>query len=210
MAVRRAPLLAALACVTACSQTLTGTAVRSAPEVDEHSRSPVDVDTVLLARDRLQAITGAGQDLTPIPGMDGKRPVDVTGLADAAPPPCRWYFAETETFGTEVEEFHKTTYQDPPASAQLSQGAAGYRDPATARRAFDALAALVDRCAATAAGPVYVGEWTADDDAITTRTARCGRDYRLKSVVLAEVTWCGYPDSVPDIVLTNMLARVPG
>ena len=26
----------------------------------------------------------------------------------------------------------------------------------------------------------------------------CGRDYRLKSVVLVEVTFCAFPDSVPD------------
>jgi len=37
----------------------------------------------------------------------------------------------------------------------------------------------------------------------------CGRDYRVKNVVLVEVTSCAFPDSVPDIVMTNILARVP-
>ena len=78
----------------------------------------------------MRAITGAGEDLTVIPSMDGKFPVDIDGLVDpAAPAECRWYFAETQTFGPEVEEFHKTTYQDPPDGALISQGAAAYRDP---------------------------------------------------------------------------------
>ena len=38
----------------------------------------------------------------------------------------------------------------------------------------------------------------------------CGRDYRVKGVVLVEVTACAFPASVPDIVMTNILARVPG
>ena len=38
----------------------------------------------------------------------------------------------------------------------------------------------------------------------------CGRDYRLKSVVLAEVTFCSFPESVPEIVMTNLVAKVPG
>jgi hypothetical protein len=38
----------------------------------------------------------------------------------------------------------------------------------------------------------------------------CGRDYRVKNVVLVEVTSCAFPPSVPDIVMTNILARVPG
>jgi hypothetical protein len=35
------------------------------------------------------------------------------------------------------------------------------------------------------------------------------RDYRVKNVVLVEVTSCAFPDSVPDIVMTNILAKVP-
>ncbi len=157
----------------------------------------------------MRAITGAGDDLTVIPSMDGKFPVDVNAFADRVPPPCAWIFAETQTFGTELEEFHKTTYQNPPKGALISQGAAAYRDVATARRTFDGLVTLVAACSQATSG--YVGEWTKTDDAVRTRTSsECGRDYRLKSVVLVEVTFCAYPPSVPDIVMTNLLERIPG
>jgi hypothetical protein len=196
---------------TSCTHTVTGGAVRSAPGIDDDSRSPVDVDGVLLEQTQMRAITGAGEQLTVIPSMDGKAPVDIDQLAEAAPPPCRWYFAETQTFGPDVEEFHKTTYQDPPDGALISQGAAAYRDQDTARRAFDGLVELVDGCDSTAMGPMFVGEWTATGDSVQTRTgSQCGRDYRLKSVVLVEVTFCAFPGSVPDIVLTNIMAKVPG
>ena len=209
--VRRVLLaLAAALCVTACAQTTAGTAVRSVPGIDDDSRSPIDVDTVLLDQAQMRAITGAGDDLTVIPSMDGKRPVDIDQLAQPAPPQCRWYFIESQVFGPEIEEFHKTTYQNPPDGALISQGAAAYRDPDTARRAFDGLAGLIDVCGFTASGPVFVGDWTTSGDAISTRTVGCGRDYRLKSVVLVEVTFCAFPASVPDIVMTNMLAKVPG
>ena len=210
------PVLCALAAATAllgaagCTSMTSGTAVRAVPGIDDDSKSPVDVDAVLLENARMQAITGGGEDLTVIPSMDGKQPVDIGPLAQTAPAPCRWYFTETQTFG-DLEEFHKTTYQDPPRGALISQGAAGYRDPASARRAFDALTAMIDDCGSSSSGSVYVGDWTAAPEAIQTRTgADCGRDYRLKSVVLVEVTFCGYPASVPDIVLTNLLAKVPG
>lgn len=200
-----APMLVA---AVACTQTVTGSAVRPVPGIDDDSRSPVDVDGVLLEQSQMRAITGAGEDLTVIPSMDGKLPVDIDQLAEAVPPQCGWIFAETQTFGREIEEFHKITYQDPPDGALISQGAAGYRDPPAARRAFTALTGLVDECATTSSG--YVGDWTATDDAIRTRTSsECGRDYRLKSVVLVEVTFCAFPASVPDIVLTNIMARVP-
>jgi hypothetical protein len=195
----------------ACTHTVTGSAVRSIPGIDDDSRSPVDVDGVLLEQSQMRAITGAGEDLTVIPSMDGKLPVDIDQLANTLPPPCRWYFAETQTFGPEVEEFHKTTYQDPPDGALISQGAAAYRDPGTARRAFDGLVELVDGCDSTDVGSTFVGEWNATGDSVRTRTdGQCGRDYRLKSVVLVEVTFCAFPASVPDIVLTNILAKVPG
>ncbi|MDT4999015.1 MAG: hypothetical protein QOK12_1120 [Mycobacterium sp.] len=200
-----------MAGTTSCTHTVTGNAVRSAPGFDDESRSPVDVDHVLLEQSQMRAITGAGQDLTVIPSMDGKLPVDIDLMADAVPPPCRWYFAETQTFGPDVEEFHKTTYQDPPEGALISQGAAAYRDPGTARRTFDGLVKLMDQCASTPIGPTLVGERTATDDSVQTRTGnRCGRDYRLKSVVLVEVTFCTFPDSVPDIVMTNIMEKVPG
>jgi hypothetical protein len=196
--------------VVGCSQTVVGNAVRSAPGLDDDSRSPVDVESVLLARSRMQGITGAGENLTVIPSMDGKLPVDLDQLAETMPDVCRWYFAETQTFGPHVEEFHKTTYQDPPDSALISQGAAAYRDSTTARQAFGDLVAQIRHCSTTESGSVLVGEWAATDDAVRTRLGNgCGRDYRLKSVVLAEVTFCAFPDSVPDIVLTNMMANVP-
>ena len=37
----------------------------------------------------------------------------------------------------------------------------------------------------------------------------CGRDYRVLSVALVEVTFCGFPQSVSDIVMTNIVANIP-
>ncbi|MBJ7336266.1 sensor domain-containing protein [Mycolicibacterium sp.] len=199
----------ATALTVACTSTVTGSAVRSPPGIDDRSQSPIDVDGVLLEQSQMRAITGAGDDLTIIPSMDGKYPVDIDAFAKRVPPPCAWTFAETQTFGPDLEEFHKTTYQNPPKGSLISQGAAAYRDVATARRAFDGLVDLVDRCAASTSG--YVGDWTRTDDSVRTRTSsECGRDYRVKSVVLVEVTFCAYPPSVPEIVMTNILGRIPG
>jgi hypothetical protein len=196
--------------LTGCTLTVTGTATRPIPGLDEDSRSPVDVDAVLLDRPRMQAATGAGTDLTPIPGTDSKSPVDIDVLSETVPPQCHWVYAETEVFGREVEEFHKTSYQDPPRGALISQAAAGYRDPDTARRALAGLADRVQDCARTAAGGALVGELSRSGDAVHIRPGGCGRDYRVKSAVLVEVTFCAFPDSVPGIVMTNILAAVPG
>jgi PknH-like extracellular domain len=163
----------------------------------------------MLDQSQMRAITGAGEHLTIIPTMDGKIPVDIEPLAESAPPQCQWIFAETQTFGPDIEEFHKTTFQNPPDGGLISQGAAAYRDPAIARSAFDQLVALVDGCGSTTFGPMFVGDWTATADRLTTRPGACGRDYRVKSVVLVEVTFCRFPGSVPDIVMTNILAKVP-
>jgi hypothetical protein len=202
-------VVCATAWTVACTSTVAGNAVRSTPGIDDDSRSPIDVDGVLLEQSRMRAITGAGEDLTVIPSMDGKNPVDIDVFAKRVPPPCAWIFAETQTFGPELEEFHKTTYQNPPEGSLISQGAAAYRNVATARHAFDGLVDRVNACGSATAG--YVGEWTMTSDAIRTRTStECGRDYRLKSVVLVEVTFCAYPPSVPDIVMTNILERIPG
>ena len=210
---RRSPCHAGIALVaalvTACSSTVTGSAVRAAPGIDDDSRSPVDVDTVLLEQSRMRAITGGGDDLTVIPTMDGKRPVDIDQLTGSVDPPCRWYFRETDTFGPDLEEFHKTTYQDPPEGALISQAAAGYRDAATARRAFDGVVEQVNRCLESSSGGL-LGESTNSSDAVQTRAGDCGRDYRVKSVVLVEVTFCRYPGSVPEIVMSNLLAQIPG
>jgi hypothetical protein len=210
---------ASLLCATAmlvagCSQSVIGVAVRSAPAVDENSRSPVDVDAVLLGRAQMQAVTGAGKDLTTIPGTETKAPVDLGELPGftpvAVPPQCEWVYAETQVFGPEVEEFRKATYQNPPGGGLISQAAAGYRDHATAQRALDGFAERVQGCDATSSGRSMVGEVTTTADSVHTRPGDCGRDYRVKSVVLVEVTYCAFPASVPGIVMTNILANVPG
>lgn len=201
---------AAVFLIAGCTQSVAGQAVKAAPGIDDDSLSPVDVEGVMLDQSQMRAITGAGQDLTIIPTMDGKVPVDIEPLAESAPPQCRWIFAETETFGPDVEEFHKTTFQNPPDSALISQGAAAYRDPVTARSAFDNLVDLIGDCGSTTFGPMFVGDWTATDNTVQTRADNgCGRDYRVKNVVLVEVTACRFPASVPDIVMTNILAKVP-
>jgi hypothetical protein len=196
--------------VAGCAPIVAGQAVKAPPGIDDDSRSPVDVDKVLLDQSRMRAITGAGDALTIIPTMDGKAPVDIDVLAERVEPACRWYFNETDTFGPDIEEFHKTSYQDPPDGALISQGAAGYRDPATARRAFDGVVGHIDQCLHSASGSLLLGESTGTTDAVQTRVGDCGRDYRVKSVVLVEVTYCRYPDTVPEIVMTNVLAQIPG
>jgi hypothetical protein len=194
-----------------CSPTVGGRALRAAPGVDEDSQSPIDVETLMLDQSQMRAITGAGEDLTIIPSMDGKVPVDIDQLAKTTPLQCQWVFEETQTFGRDVEEFHKTTFQNPPRGGLISEGAAAYRDLATARRAFDGLVALVNGCDSTPLGPMFVGDWNASPDSLQMRPGNgCGRDYRVKNVVLAEVTSCAFPESVPDIVMTNLLAKVPG
>lgn len=195
----------------ACAHTVGGTAVRPVPAIDEDSRSPVDVGTLMLDTAQMRALTGAGDDLTIIPSMDSQIPVDIEPLMETVSPQCEWIFAETQTFGPDIEEFHKTTFQNPPDGALISQGAAGYLDAATAQRAFDALVTLVDGCDATGYGSTLVGTWNATPDSLQTRTSEvCGRDYRVKSAVLVEVTFCRFAASVPDLVMTNIVAKVPG
>ncbi|MGV0643139.1 sensor domain-containing protein [Mycolicibacterium sp. XJ879] len=193
-----------------CTQAISGSAVRAVPGIDDDSLSPLDVDTIMLDQAQMRAITGAGDDLTVIPTMDGKVPVDIDQFAESTPPQCRWVFAETQTFGPDIEEFHKTTFQHPPGGGLISQGAAAYRDPDTARRAFDDLVARADDCRTTPLGPMFVGEATIGADSLQTRTDNgCGREYRIKNVVLVEVTACRFPDSVPTIVMANILDKVP-
>ena len=202
-------VLLTVLCTEACARVVDGVAVQ-APGGRARGATGVNVDNILLDQSRMGAITGAGEHLTIIPTMDGTSPVDIDSLARDAPRPCRFIFAETATFGPDIEEFHKTTFQDPPDSALISEGAAAYRDTGTARRAFDALVATVGDCAASPAGDLLVGEWKAEDGTLRTRPGRCGRDYRVASVVLLEVTFCGFPQSVSEIVLTNIVANMPG
>jgi hypothetical protein len=212
MPVAARPLMvwgAAALLAAGCTQSVTGTAVRAIPGIDDDSLSPVDVETVVLDQSQMRAITGAGEDLSIIPSMDGKIPVDIDPLVEDSPPQCQWLFAETQTFGPDVEEFHKTAFQNPPDGGQISEAVAAYRDPGVARAAFDSLVGLVDDCGSTSLGSILVGEWSAAGDALTTRPGACGRDYRVKSVVLVEVTFCHFSASVSDIVMTNILANVP-
>jgi PknH-like extracellular domain len=170
----------------------------------------VNVDTILLDQSRMRAITGAGEHLTIIPSMDGTRPVDIDALAEATPPECRFLYAETATFGPDIEEFHKTTFQDPPDGALISEGAAAYQDVDTARRAFGALVKAVGGCAGGSSGELLVGEWAADANTLHLGPGGCGRDYRVLKVAMVEVTFCGFAQSVSDIVMTNIAANVPG
>jgi hypothetical protein len=195
--------------VAGCTQSITGTAMRAVPGLDDDSQSPVDVETIVLDQTQMRAITGAGEDLSIIPSMDGKIPVDVEPLVKSAPPQCEWLFADTQTFGPDVEEFHKTTFQNPPDGALISEAVAAYRDPAQARATLDDLVGRVNDCGSTSLGSALVGDWTATGDTLKTRAGACGRDYRVKSVVLVEVTFCHFPGSVPEIVMTNILANVP-
>ena len=210
MAVAASPLVLWCATLLAagCTRVVDGAAV--APFGTEPIIAGVDVDRVLLDQDRMRAITGADEHLTIIPSMDDKSPVDVDTIAQTAPPQCRFVFEDTATFGPDIEEFHKTTFQYPPGGGLISEGAAAYRDANTARHAVDALVATVRDCSNTSAGAAFVSPWTADDRSLQTRPGDCGRNYQVKSVVLMEVTFCGFPDSVSTIVITNIAANIPG
>jgi hypothetical protein len=59
-------------------------------------------------------------------------------------------------------------------------------------------------------GLTFVGEWSRRAIPSDPHGSQCGRDYRLKSVVLVEVTFCRFSDSVPDIVMSNIISEVPG
>ena len=194
--------------VAACTKVVGGTAVPGFA-MGARGVQGVNVDQILLNQSRMRAITGGGDSLTIIPSMDGNRPVDIDVLADNTPRPCRFIFAETATFGPDIEEFHKTTFQDPPKGGLISEGAAAYRDVPTARRAFGALVSTVGDCAASNAGQLYVGDWKAGADSLQMLPGGCGRDYRVLAVALLEVTFCGFPQSVSDIVMTNIAANIP-
>lgn len=203
------PLLCGAVLVAASCTRITDGAAVAGPGADRRVVRGVDVDTVLLDQSRMRAITGAGEHLTIIPSMDGTAPVDIEALAATAPRECRFIYAETATFGRDLEAFHKTTFQDPPDGALISEGAAAYRDPDAAGRAFGALVGTVGDCANGSGGQLYVGDWTADATSLHLRPGGCGRDYRLLSVALLEVTFCGFAQSVSDIVMTNIAANVP-
>ncbi len=203
-------LCGAVVLTAACTRVVDGAAVAGFGATRREGGHGFSVDTILLDQSRMRAITGAGEHLTIIPSMDGTNPVDINALADTTPRECRFIYAETATFGPDIEEFHKTTFQDPPDGALISEGAAAYRDVDTARRAFGALVTTVGDCASGSAGQQYVGDWNADATSLHLRPGGCGRDYRILSVAMLEVTFCGFAQSVSDIVMTNIAANVPG
>ncbi|CAM4466341.1 hypothetical protein MB901379_01504 [Mycobacterium basiliense] len=207
MRIRRLLVCCAMLLTAGCTRVVDGEAL---PAFGRSPLGMLDANSLLLDQSRMRAITGAGENLTIVPAMDGSYPVDIDDLAETAPHPCRFVFAETATFGPDIEAFHKTTFQDPPDRSLISEAAAVYRDAETARRAFDALVATVDSCADTSTGWLFIDTWQADDDSLQIRPGDCGRDYRVVSVALLEVTFCGFPESVSDIVLTNIAANVPG
>lgn len=202
---RRCVVVTTALLVTGCSQQVDGS-----PVTGREGVGMVNIDRVLLSPEQMQQVTGAGQDLTIIPSMDGKSPVDVTEFAKKVPPECRFLFAETQTFGSAFADFHKTTFQDPPRSAVISQGAAVYPTPAVAGRAFDELGVTISACGNTTVGPLLVGAWEVGPTKMTTHPGECGRDYRLKSAVLVEVTYCALPEDIPETVMTEILERIPG
>lgn len=193
--------------IAACTRVVGGTASAT---FGGDRQGMLDVATILLDQSRMQAITGSGDDLTIIPTMDTTYPVDVDDFAQPIPRECRFIYAETAVFGSKIEAFHKTTFQDRPDGSLISEAAAAYRDAGTARRAFDTLAVTVHDCAASPAGWLFVSRWTAGGNSLHIRAGDCGRDYRVLSAALLEVTFCGFPELVSDIVMTNIAANVPG
>ena len=202
------PICALTAALLGCTRLVGGAALPPIqPLVPDGA---VDAGRIMLETPRMRAIVGAGEELTIIPTMDSSYPVDIDELAATVPPPCRFIYAETAVVGTGFTRFHKTTYQYPPKPGLISQGAAVYPDPDSARRAFDALVGTVAGCADSPAGLGLVGDWNADQQSLHTRAGACGRSYLLKSVVMLEVTHCGFSESVADLVVTNMASAVPG
>lgn len=169
----------------------------------------VDVEQIMLETAQMRGITGADEHLTIIPTMDVKSPADIGPLAETVPAQCRFVYAETAIFGTETTQFRKTTFQAPPEAALISEAVAAYRHADTARRVFQALVDTVAECADTPPGATLVGDWDADVQSLRTGAGRCGSSYRLKAAVLLEVTFCGFPRSVSEIVIANLAANVP-
>jgi len=200
-------LVAATAVSAGCAHVVAGTPALPASVRPGHYYG-VNVDDVLLTAPELREVTGAGLDMTEVPGMDATQPVDEENLVQLAPPECQFIFRESLIFGPDVDQFHKTGFQTPPQSALLTEGAAGYADADTARRAFDNVANMVMSCGNTAFASIYVGQWTADDTTLRTRTVNCGRVYRVASAVLIEVTYCGYAAAVPEEVAKRMAAKL--
>ena len=200
-------LVAAAAVSAGCAHVVAGTPALPDTVRPGHYYG-VDVDDVLLTAPELREVTGAGLDMTEVPGMDATQPVDEENLVQLAPPECQFIFRESLIFGPDVGQFHETAFQTPPQSALLTEGAAAYADADTARRALDNVANMVMSCGNTAFASMFVGQWTADDTTLRTRTVNCGRVYRVASAVLIEVIYCGYSAAVPEEVAKRMAAKL--
>jgi hypothetical protein len=205
---RLVPIWAVIAAVASCSRVVGGTALPLvAPPISDGG---VQLGRIMLGTARMRAILGTDEQLSIIPTMDSGSPTDIDDLAATVPPPCHFIFADTVVFGSATTRFHKTTYQYPPQAAMISEAAALYPDVDASHHAFHTLAAAVAECSDTSAGPGLVGEWAADEESLHTHAGACGRAYQIKSVVLLEVTYCGFSPSDGDLVLTNMAANVTG
>jgi hypothetical protein len=199
--------LAAAMLFTGCTRVVGGIAFM--PPTEGSYRDGMDVDDLLLTTAELRDLTGAGLDLNGVPGMDSTQTVDDQLLVDAAPPECRFVFLESQVFGGNVKQFHKTSFQTPSKAALLSEAAAAYVDADSARRAFGTVTDLVKACGDSTTGYAYVNKYTADAEAVHAEDmGDCGRVYRLADTVLVEVTYCGYSHVVPDIVASRMASRV--
>jgi PknH-like extracellular domain len=183
--------------------------IASMPPTEGPYLGGMDVDELLLTTPELRDLTGAGLDLNAVPGMDSIKTVDEDLLVDSAPPECQFVFRESTIFGPDVKQFHKTSFQTPPKSELLSEGAAAYVDADTARRAFDNVAELVKDCGESSSGYAYVYDWSVDPQTVSANSiSDCGRVYRLEATVLIEVTYCGYSHVIPDLVAARIAARV--
>jgi PknH-like extracellular domain len=183
--------------------------IASMPPTEGPYLDGMDVDELLLTTPELRDLTGVGLDLNAVPGMDSIKTVDDDLLVDSAPPECQFVFRESVIFGPDVKQFHKTSFQTPPKSELLSEGAAAYVDAATARRAFDNVAELVKGCGESSSGYAYVYDWSVDPQTVSAQSiGDCGRVYRLEATVLIEVTYCGYSHVIPDLIAARIAARV--
>jgi hypothetical protein len=200
-------ILAAAAVAGGCVRVVDGTAYM--PPTEGPYLNGLDVDELLLTTEELRDLTGAGLDLNGVPGMDSISTVDDRLLVDSVPTECQFILLESLTFGPDVKQFHKTSFQTPPKQAMLSEAAAAYIDPDTARRAFDSVEELVKTCAASASGYPYVYDYTAEPDVVSAESVGdCGRVYRLEVPVLVEVTYCGYSHVVPGLLASRIASRV--
>lgn len=195
---------AAVVVVSGCTRSVEGLATLP---MAEPGGAFLHAGDVLLGQAQMRAVTDSA-GLTTVPGTDSSAPVDITDLAAAVPAACAFTFADTLTFGTDWRDFRKVFYQIPPDSAMISEAAAAYPGTDTARGAFATLRSTVMECAATSYGPLLIGEWQADAGSLRMRVGECGRDYRVKSTMLVEVTFCGFDDPTATLVVSDILSRI--